>query len=158
MLTPVCRTLALPTSAHSLMFSHPSLQPTSLLPSPCSSLPCSHLCLLTSPSSAVCSCPTGYSGSTTCLPPSPDSPSAADSGPLKEPVSSNSAADAAVITFVLLLVILIVVCCVFVKCRNTKSGGEVGVRFTNMAFGLPTPGRSREATVELATAPPVPDR
>ena len=48
---------SLPAGAHSLQFSHPSLQPVERFPSPCSHLGCSHLCLLTSSLNATCACP-----------------------------------------------------------------------------------------------------
>ena len=51
------RVFALPAGAHSLQFSHPSLQPVQRFPSPCPRLACSHLCLLTSSVNATCACP-----------------------------------------------------------------------------------------------------
>ena len=52
----------------------------------------------------------------------------------------------------LLLVLLLVLLCIFLKCRKTKSGPELEIRFTNLAFGLSSylPADSLEPSPEVA--------
>ena len=55
-----------------------------------------------------------------------------------EPVSGKSdAGNIAGIMAVLIAMVVFVLCCVFVKCRNTKSGVELHLRFTRHNLGLP---------------------
>jgi len=161
------RVMPLPHGAHSLLFSQPALQPLGGFPSPCPALRCSHLCLLTSPTTARCACPAGLVGSSegSCVPPEPSKPSPTiepnlaikgrsktAGGPHLKPVSAESdAGNIAAVIIVLIAMVVFVLCCVFVKCKNTKSGAEVHLRFTNQSLSLP--GGAADTSVELSTTP-----
>jgi len=151
------RTLALPTNAHSMTFSHPSLQPRGLYPSLCASMRCSYLCLLSSPTSASCICPvSGYQPTdNTCLP-------IADIGSEQTSISTNAndpsvkklsntsnLTDVIIAILVILFILMIVLCLVFVWCRKTKRGPEIGIRFTNLSFNVnPSGGASHNSGLQ----------
>jgi len=157
------RTLPLPEGAHSLTFTHPSLQPESRYPSPCLGLHCSHLCLLTNSTSAKCACPANLHGandSTACFEPDDDSTTTTTVAPIWRqsdeptvvPVERRTSSEVVVVIIVVILVLLLVTLCfLFVRCRNTKRGTEMGIRFTNMTFGVHpgSGGSSYNSTVDL---------
>ena len=161
--------MPLPHGAHSLLFSQPALQPLASFPSPCPALHCSHLCLLTSPAAARCACSAGFvttSDGSSCTLPAPTttlSPvlgqdlsvrgrSRGAGGPHLKPVSAEGdAGNIAAVIVVLIAMVAFVLCCVFVKCRSTKSGAELHLRFTNQSLSLP--GGAADTSVELRTTP-----
>jgi len=181
------RAFALPAGAHSLQFSHPSLQPVERFPSPCSDLGCSHICLITSPVTAtcacpdtftstlrdgktVCSCPSGLmptlkDGKHVCLPPTilpsvAAVPIISTAGPVNtistDPIivpspSAKDGGNAAAVVIVLVIMAIVILCCIFIRCKKTKSGPEIRIRFTERVYILPIGGGSDgdEHLVEL---------
>merc|ERR1719234_1853598 len=172
------RAFALPAGAHSLQFSHPSLQPLERFPSPCTNMDCSHICLITSPMTAtcacpdtftstlkngktVCSCPTGLmptlkDGKSVCLPPTilpsvAAVPIVATSGPVNtistdpivvpSPPAKDGGITAAVV-IVLVIMAFLILCGIFIRCKRTKSGSEIRIRFTERVYILPIGGGS----------------
>jgi len=136
------RTLSLPMKSHSMMFSHLSLEPVSRYPSLCTSLNCSQLCLLSSSTTASCSCSSGFLGtdntSTICRNSTSDlSVSNQADGPSVIPLKNDRSLETAIIVILVIVIILVVALCfIFVQCRRTKRGPEIGIRFSSLAFGV----------------------
>merc|ERR1719430_574532 len=154
------RAFALPAGAHSLQFSHPFLQPVERFPSPCTGLGCSHICLITSSLTATCACPDTFTstfkeGKVVCSCPAGLTPTVKEHKSVClafTPVPAvhapglpsnivNDSSDPPIATL----------CCIFVRCKKTKSGPEIRIRFMERVYILPIGGGggSDEHLVEL---------
>jgi len=101
----------------------------------------------------VCSCPSGLTPTLKdhkkiCLPPVtltsftavPTVPIPRQFGPDVKPSEPAEGDDTAALVIVLVFVAIAILCCIFIRCKKTKLGPELRIRFTERVYILPIGG------------------
>merc|ERR1712226_395402 len=57
-------------------------------------------------------------------------------GPSVVKLTNNGSTNVLIVILVIVIILLLALCFIFVQCRRTKRGPEMGIRFTNIAFGV----------------------
>merc|ERR1719167_1776160 len=57
--------------------------------------------------------------------------------PAVRPVDNDDGDSSTAVVLLLFILVLIILCCVFIKCKKTKAGPEIRIRFTKKVYTIP---------------------